>query len=70
MTPLGAPGQQVEVETGRVKRKENPARGGVEKVVAGGGKDGRRAGTGAKRGRPSKPAAKAAKKKGRLTARL
>ena len=31
---------------------------------AGGGRDGRRAGTGAKRGRPSKPAAKPAKKKG------
>src|SRR4051812_44316935 len=42
MTPLGAAGQQVEVEAGRVKRKENPARGGVEKVAAGGGKDGRR----------------------------
>ena len=27
--------------TSRVKRKENPARGGVEKVAAGGGRDGR-----------------------------
>src|SRR5215204_4587396 len=42
--PLGAvePPEATAQPTNRVKRKENPALGGVEKVAAGGGRDGRR----------------------------